>query len=69
MYEVGHTKIEHKRRRGDLILAIYGDLRMAEHYRDKYNAMMAEVGLKAEIWSYFGSKPHEQLTGEPQCTS
>lgn len=61
MFEVG--QVTGKRRKGDLILAIYGDLRMAEHYRDKYNDLMKEIGLTAEIWTYYGSKPHGQLTG------
>ena len=44
---------------GKMRLAIYGDHRMAVHYRNEYNAMPESLylGLKAEVWAYWGSRP------------
>ncbi len=55
MYETGQQK--GKAMRGDLRLAIFGDLQYAARYCERYNKEFAFLELKAEIWSYFGSKP------------
>jgi len=56
-FEVGQPSYGDGRRK--LRLAIYGDHRMAVQYRNRYNAMPESLylGLKAEIWAYWGSQP------------
>ncbi len=46
-----------KHRRGDLILAIYGNLDHARRWCERYNQEWAVLGLKATVWAYTGSKP------------
>lgn len=46
-----------KAKRCDLILAIYGDLDHAHKWCERYNKEWAWLGLEAQVWAYWGSKP------------
>lgn len=63
-YEVGQENINHKRRKGDLVLAIYGDQRHADRWCERYNREFGVIGLTATVWAYKGSKPLYQVTDD-----
>ncbi len=54
-YETGQHG--EKSRRGDIILAIYGNLDDARRWCERYNKEFSHIGLHATVWAYLGTKP------------